>query len=89
MGGRAVMRLMKGLADVFEGVGWEADLLLDLSKAWPTCLKGLHERLSCFGTCGGLRRRVLRLTEGFADVLKGLDRKPTCYETYARLGCRV
>jgi len=30
MEGRAVLRLMEGLTDVFEGVGWETDVLWDL-----------------------------------------------------------
>ena len=52
------MGLMEGLADVFEGVGWEAELFWDLSKAWLTCLKGLDERPRFFKTYGGLGRRV-------------------------------
>jgi len=82
MGGRAVLRLVEGLADMFKGVGWEADVLCDLSKAWQTCLKGLHEKPSCFGTYGGLgwrvwrdwmrARRVLRLMEDLADVFEGV-----------------
>jgi len=82
MRARRVLWLVKGLADVFEGIGWEADVWWDLSKAWPTCLKGLHERPSCFGTYGGLgrliwrdwmrARRVLRLMEGLADVFEGV-----------------
>jgi len=80
MGGRAVLRLIEGLADVFEGVGWEGDVLWDLSKAWPMCLNGLHERSSCFGPYEGLgwqvwrdwmrARHVLRLMEGLADVFE-------------------
>ena len=49
---------MKGLADVFERIGWEVELFWDLSKAWPTCLKGLDERPNCFETYEGLDRRV-------------------------------
>jgi len=82
MGGWAVLRLLEGLADVFEGVGCEAGVLWDLSKAWPTCLKGLHERPSYFGTYRRLARRVwqnwmrtrrvLRLIKGLTDVFEGV-----------------
>jgi len=80
--GRAVLEQIEGLADVFEGIGWEAELFWDLSKAWPTCLKGLDERSSCFETYGGLGRWVWRgwmrsrcvlgLMEGLADVFEGV-----------------
>jgi len=123
MRARRVLWLMEGLADVFEGVGWEADVLWevelfwDLWRAWPTCLKGLDGRPTCYVTYQRLGRRVwkdcmrsqavLGLMEGLADefegigwepdvfwdlwrtwptYLKGLDGRPTCYETYAGLG---
>jgi len=35
MGGRAALGLVEGLADVFEGIGWEADLFWDILKACP------------------------------------------------------
>jgi len=50
MGDQAVLGLMEGLIDVFDGVGWEAELLWDLWKVWPTCLKGLDGKLTCSGT---------------------------------------
>jgi len=50
MGGWRVIRLMEGLADMFEAVGWEADVLWDLLRVWPTCLKGLEGRPTCYGT---------------------------------------
>jgi len=56
--GRAVLGQMEGLVDIFEGIGWEAELFWDLSKAWATCLEGLDERPSYFETYGGLGRRV-------------------------------
>jgi len=80
--GRAVLGQMEGLADVFEGIGWEVELFWDLSKAWLTCLKGLDERPSYFETYGELGRRVWRgwmrsrrfvgLMEGLADVFEGV-----------------
>jgi len=82
MRGRTVLRLMKGLTDVFEGIGWEAELFWDLWKAWPTSLKGLDESETCSGTYGGLDRRVRRgwmvgrrvmgPMEGLADVFEGV-----------------
>jgi len=58
MRSRCVLGLMEGLADVFEGVGWEADVLRDLWRPWLTCLKGLDGRSSFSGTYQRLRRRV-------------------------------
>jgi len=56
--GRAVLGLTEGLANVFEGIGWEAELFWDLLKAWPICLKGVDGRPSCSETYGGLGQRV-------------------------------
>jgi len=117
MGGRAVLEPIKGLADVFKGIGLEAELFWDLWRARSTCLKGLDGRPTCYGTYQRLGRRVWRdwmrgravlgLMEGLADefegigwepdefwdlwrdwptCLKGLDGRPTCYETYDGLG---
>jgi len=76
--GQAILGPMEGLADVFEGIGWETELFWDLLKAYPTCLRGL---------IGG--RAVLRLMEGLADVYEGVGWGPTCSETYGGLGRRV
>ena len=98
MRGRAILRLMEGLADEFEGVGWEPDVFWDLWRAWPSCLKGLDGRPTCYGrsncyeTYERLGRRVMgdqtvmRLMKGLADVFEGLDGRPTCYGTYEGLG---
>jgi len=88
MGGRAILGPIKGLANVFEGIGWEADLFWDLWRAWPTSLKGLDESPTCSGTYRGLgrcvwrgwmggrrvmgSRAVLRLMEGLANMFKGV-----------------
>jgi len=93
-GGRRVWRE----ADVL----WEVELFWDLRRAWPTCLKGLHERPSCFGTYRGLGRRiwmdwmraqrVLILMEGLVNMFDGRPTcygRSSCYETYEGLGRRV
>ena len=77
MGGQRVLGLMEGLADVFEGIGWDAKLFWDLWRAWVTCLKGLHRRVTSSRTYGRLGqrvwrcwmggRRVMGLMEGLAD----------------------
>jgi len=82
MVGRPIMGPIKGLGDVFEGIGWETELFWDLWKVWPTCLKGLDGRPSCSGTYGRFDRRVWRdwigsrpvlgHIEGLTDVLQGI-----------------
>jgi len=67
MRARRVLRVMEGFTDVFEGVGWETDVLFevelfwDLWRAWPMCFKGWM---------GG--RCVIGLMEGLADVFEGV-----------------
>ena len=82
MGDRAVLGLMEGLTDVFEGVGWEAELFWDLWKVWPTCLKGLDGKPTCSRTYWRLDRRASRnirddwafvgLIEGLVKVFEGI-----------------
>jgi len=52
------MEPIEGLADVFEGIGWETELFWDLWKAWPMCLKGLDGRSSYSRTYGRFGRCV-------------------------------
>jgi len=70
MGGRVVLGPIKGLADMFEGSGREAELFWDLWGAWSTCLKGLDRRPTCYRTYGGLRRCVWRGWMGGRHVLE-------------------
>ena len=103
--GQAVLGQMEGLANVFEGIGWEAELFWDLSKAWPTCLKELIGRRAILGLMEGLIDEfegirwepdvLCDLWRVWPTCLKGLDERPTCYwrssysETFRGLGKRV
>jgi len=80
MRGQAILGLMEGLAGEFEGTGWEPDVFWDLWRAWPTCLKGLDWRRTCYKTYAGLGWHiwrgwmggwhVMKVMEGLADVFE-------------------